>query len=209
MGILNSFFTVNKTEELPRDPQNAPEPVSRLKSSTSVAPLTIAPLNTPPTLDPKIVETLESAVAEATHVEYAQFRAFVDSLSALPDNIRYSTALNVAAAAKLTSEQILKAMDVRIARLDNEKLAFEKWATSEYAQAVTARQSAAESAQQKIATLASQIQELTNEANTLTIEATAEATRLQESAQAFELAWASIKEKLSAERNVIVTSSTK
>lgn len=210
MGFLDKFISVDKTEEMETPDE---KPVSKLKSggrgpSIAQAPassLTL-PLTSPSTvINPQIVETLEKAVIESTPAEYVQFRAFVESLASLPEDMRYTTALNVAAAAKLTGVIILRAMDARISRLDTEKTTFEKWAMQEFAVQVTNRESEAERRTVKISELANQIEVLTSELNTLKLNASQEKDRLESSAESFMAAHDKVLASLKAERDKVAS----
>jgi len=210
MSFLSKFISIEKTEEH-KTPEEA-APVSKFrKGSATPAPATpsaTVPLTLPisaktVTVNPQIVQTLEKAVADSTPTEYTQFRAFFDSLGALPDNMRYTTAISVANAAKLTGAAILRAMDARIARLDQEKSNFEKWATEEFDTAVTGRETAVAEAQARIEEMAAEIQVLTTKLNTLKLEASAEKERLESSAMSFMAAHDSVMASLKAERDTV------
>jgi hypothetical protein len=211
MGFLDAFISVKKTEEIPTPDEV--KPVSKFRkgsvvsapsqASTGTTPLTLPISAKTVTVNPEIVQTLEKAVSDSTPTEYTQFRAFFDSLSALPDNLRYTTAISVANAAKLTGPAILRAMDARIARLDQEKKNFETWATEEYNVAVSGRESAATDAQARIEELAAEIKDLTTKLNTLNLEASAEKERLEESAVSFMTAHDTVMASLKAERDTV------
>lgn len=211
MGLFDRFISIERTQEMPTPSEGAP--VSRhakivAPGVTAISPLVITSAGTTATLDPQLVQNLEAKVAENTPAEYAQFRAFFDSLAALPENIRYSTAINVAKAAKLSPDAILKAMDTRIKNFLIEKEGFDNWIATETKTFIDDNHTKIAQTQQQILELSKQIEALTAENQSRSLVIQEEQTRISTNAQKFSMAHDNVLQRLNAERSAFATALT-
>jgi hypothetical protein len=181
------------------------QPVTRPKSVAGTP--NSAPtyhVDAPAPVDQSIIDALNATAESSKLTGYTVFRAILDNLGNMPDAQRFLTALNlVKNVNKVEPEDVLRALDDRIALVDADAQQFEAEYQSEVAKQVTEKQNDIQKINEEIEAKKAEIRDLEAQKVTLISESGQAEVDLAQNRTVFNASLDVVKSSLSTERENI------